>query len=256
MAYLFIPIVPEVKLMHLLFSVLFVLLLAMPAIAEPLRPFVGAGGNLNQTNDHFMRCEGSRFRTVCRKLPDHSGLSLQFEGGVTNSTYSAYVGYRSGNSSLSGDDSFDLFGGELHIDYSKSEITSEHFVVGGRVQPQIDRLPEWLRPVLGVGLTWGHATKTTEWRLWDDFGFDESYQEELKSEDHYGGIVEIGAAFRPAKLPLHAFVLFEVHAYDARFNDQQKLGEFTLSPTADMYEIRENGIKAGVVYHFKKLGGE
>lgn len=240
--------------MRLLFSVLLSLMLALPALAEPLRPFIGAGGNLNQTDDHFMRCEGNRFRTVCRKLPDHSGLSLQFEGGVTNSTYSAYVGYRSGSSSLSGDDEFKYWDGELNIKYATSEITSEHFVIGGRVQPFIDKLPEWLRPILGVGVTWGHATKKTDWKLWDDFGYDEDFQEELESEDHYGGIVEFGAAFRPVKLPLQAFVLFDVHAYDARFNDQQKFGEFTVSPTANMYEIRENGVKVGVVYHFKKLG--
>ncbi|MCB9365693.1 MAG: hypothetical protein H6508_00700 [Calditrichaeota bacterium] len=239
--------------MRLIATLLLSCLLVATSYADPIRPYLGLGVNLNQTNDQYVKCVGNRENSVCRSLPDHSGLALQLEGGITNSTYSAYLGYRNGSSSLTGDDMFDVLDGQLHVKYGLSEINSQHFVVGGRVQPYLSKLPEWLRPVVGLGLTWGHATKKTEWTLTEDTGFNESYKEELESEDKYGGILELGFAIRPSTLPLQAFLLFEVHAYNATFSGQEKIGSFTLSPTADMYEIRENGVKIGLSYYFKKF---
>ena len=243
--------------MRALFAVLLSILLTAPVFAEHLRPFVGVGANINTTNDHFTRCKGPRLESACRNLPDHSGLALQVEGGVTNSTYSAYVGYRSGSSSLTGDDTFNVFKGFSSMKYNSSEITSQHFALGGRVQPTISALPVWLRPMVGVGLTWGHATIKSDWTLSSNFtNASFSQEEELESEDAYGGILEFGFAFRPSNLPLQAFLAYEIHAYEARFSGQYEVENFTYSPTADQYEIRENGFKLGLVYHFKTFDTE
>ena len=232
------------------------LVCAMIAQAEPWRPFLGAGANLNTTNNSYIMYRGDHYTAL--DLPDHGGMSLQVEGGMTNSYYSVYLGYRSGSSTYDDGESFGLFNGLEAIKIKESDITSEHFAIGARVQPVLKFMPESLRPLLGLGVTYGKAKKETKWddtyvtSLFPDTTYaTESFDESLESEDAYGGILQFGLSYRPVKLPLQVYLMYEIHAYQARFEDTK-----FYSPTADQYEIRENGVKLGAIFHFGKLGGE
>ncbi|RQV96577.1 hypothetical protein EH220_05480, partial [bacterium] len=237
--------------MRLLAVSLFIFGLTMQSLAEPIRPFFGGSFGISTVNNNYMR----QTNITGIDLPDHSGSDFQIEIGVTNDTYSGYIGYRSGNSTW--DD------GEIHhffyegypigeMDIKSSDLTSEYFVIGTRAQLKLG-LPEIIRPVVGVGLSRGYIDRDIVYTPynWGDAipNNDVQRSETYESETNYGGLMEFGFALRP-KAPVQIFLTYQIHAMLARYTTEQ------VSPVADQYEVRENAIQLGIIYNFKTLGEE
>lgn len=237
--------------MRLLAVFLFVLGLTLQSLAEPVRPYVGGSFGISTVNNNFMMEKN----ITGIDLSDHSGTDFQIEIGVTNDTYSGYIGYRSGSSTW--DD------GEIHhyfyegypvgdMNIKSSDLTSEHFIIGARAQLKVG-LPELIRPVVGVGLSRGYVDRDVVYTPynWGEAIPDNDVErsETYESKTEYGGLMEFGFALRP-KAPVQIFLTYQIHAMMARYKTKQ------VSPVADQYEVRENAIQLGIIYNFKTIGEE
>lgn len=235
--------------------------LATIAHAAKLRPFVGAGFHLNSQASAYTGCATNQ--PLCQELPDHTGSALQFEAGITDGIYSGYLGYRTGSGSYDAGDAYAIEPEPFSSDliWSKSDLTSSHFVLGGRVEPVIVFMPEWLRPMLGVGVTYGHVKQESDWQLKMVTQISPTVQDTtlrrsdvLESEDAYGGLLQFGLSAQPKKLPLRVYACFEMHSYLARLSGQRIIERQVASPSATQYEIREMGVKIGMMLHINVFG--
>jgi hypothetical protein len=235
--------------MHLVALLLLLLGLTISSPAEPIRPFVGGSFGILETSDQYFA--GNHFTEV--ELPTHNGSDFQIELGVTNDTYAGYVAYRGATSSWDEGQTHDYYVRGFYVgsnDVRTSDLTSEHFLIGGRAQLKLG-LPEIIRPVVGAGLSWGHVDRDLVYTPYNFGSAIEGNNEErsvtYESEDGYGGLFEIGLALRP-KIPFQFFLTFQLHAYDAEFEAMLP------SPNADQHEVRDHSIALGIIYNFKTLG--
>ena len=237
--------------MHLFAVFILILGFSLQSLAEPIRPYVGGSFGISTVNNNYMH----QNNITGIDLPDHTGTDFQVELGVTNDTYSAYLGYRSGSSTWDDGEIIHHFYqgfpiGENNV--KSSDLTSEHFLIGLRAQPKLG-LPEIIRPIVGIGLSRGYVDRDIVYTPynWGDAIPDNDVErsETYESETNYGGLVEFGIALRP-KVPFQIFLTYQIHAMLARYTTEQ------VSPVADQYEIREHTIQLGVIYNFKTLGEE
>ena len=237
--------------MHLLAVILLVLGLSLQSSAEPIRPYVGGSFGMTTVNSTYLR----QTNITGYEFPDHSGTDFQIEIGVTNNTYSGYVGYRSGSSTWDdGQLIYHKYQGDTvgTNDVKSSDLTSEHFIIGARAQLKVG-LPEYIRPMIGIGISRGYVDRDIVYtpdfigNVISDNGVERN--ETYESETNYGGLMEFGIALRP-KAPFQIFLTYQIHAMLVRYTTEQA------SPVADQYEVREHAISLGVIYNFKTIGEE
>ncbi len=238
--------------MHLFAVIILILGFSLQSTAEPIRPYVGGSFGISTVNNNYLR----QTNITGVDLPDHSGSDFQFELGMTNDTYSGYIGYRSGTSTWDDGELIEHYYRGFRAgtnDIRTSDLTSEHFIIGARAQLKMG-LPEIIRPIVGVGISRGHVDRDIVYTPdnFEDAISDNGQQrsETYESETEYGGLLEFGIALRP-KAPFQFFLTYQVHAMLARYTNTQ-----VSSPVADQYEVREHAIQLGVIYNFKTLGEE
>ena len=241
-------------------TAIFSLVFCSALLAEPAHLYVGVAGQWQSVGLHA-RHQGSYADSrlddmgIMSSSEHGTGLGEQFECGIAKSFWSVALGFNHHSSCETDGRTFDT--GYSYSHWETTELaTNDRLLLGIRLQPFIHD-PNPVKPVIGIGCSWGWLSRRLEYQNFSRNGDDVSWSIDestsQRSKGSFGLGFELGLISRVQRA-LSVYCLGRVDWYAS--SSESKSTESGVQSMPELTGVHVAALQLGLQYRFRRPRGE